>query len=1076
MKRLFLQLFIMFFTISAFCVDTKFEKLLSKEELDYISKKPEVVVGFRGDWPPYEFYDSTGNLKGFVVDYFEKVVYKTGIKYHFVQMDWSDVYQGLVENKIDIAPDVQRLPEREDLLFFTPSYNTIRSFVVCRDDYTSLKSFGQLKGKALTVLNKWAMDYIISEKYPGIKLVRVNNFDDLIGNVLLGKTDATIIHEASLEYFSHKYKLNGLRVAFVTPYVVNISIGVRKNDTILFSIINKAANSLAASDIQSIHDKWFSVKNRNFSEIAKYAAIIIAILIIGLVLIFLWVFFLRRQVKIKTHQLHEQIKTVDKQNTELTNYKSNLEEIVRQKTSDLEEAVKELEKSQIMLNSFIYQSIEGIAITDETGKIIVWNESIAKITGIHASEALTKYSWEIESEMMQSQSDILSFDDIKVRTNAIFQNLKEKMMTSYTGVIKTRNGELKHIDCTIFIINTPNGNFYGQVLKDVTEKKKNEAELEQYQLKLEKILASQTEKSMVLAQHLSYVFENATDYIAIFEISNNKIILANCNSNWAKSLGSTVEQVIGKPVEKIFNSNAIAKIFVIDSFNKKQTSFLEAIEFIEGDKVRYLDITAIPISELSDQVALFARDVTESKLAYRRLQDSENKLFNIFNNSLDTISLIDYETREYIDVNNAYYQNIGLKREDVIGKTREDINLWTNAEEYEQYEKLLERNNHVQNLEIQWNVRSVPHYFLVSTEILVLNSRKILLTTSRDINEFKKVSIALKESEEKFRNIFNSSADGILLLGFNKQIIDANISFYKPLGYTLEEALGAESYLKFVKPDYHSLLTERFSMMQKGLEVPIIELEIISKSGSFIYFELNSKVINYGHEGAILVLARDISERKKIEQKILLATIEAEERERRKLAADLHDEVGPLLSSMNMNLSLLARKQISDDKREMINEVTSILKNTIGTVREISHNISPQVLSTYGLASAINAFISDKKKLIAINFENTLGNRRFLEVKELMLYRIVKELVNNTLKYANSTEINMSLEETNSQVRFCFQDNGKGFNPDELSLKPNKGLGLLNIINRVNTIGGKYNLNTAPGKGFQLEVTFNIDE
>ncbi len=84
-------------------------------------------------------------------------------------------------------------------------------------------------------------------------------------------------------------------------------------------------------------------------------------------------------------------------------------------------------------------------------------------------------------------------------------------------------------------------------------------------------------------------------------------------------------------------------------------------------------------------------------------------------------------------------------------------------------------------------------------------------------------------------------------------------------------------------------------------------------------------------------------------------------------------------------------------------------------------------------------------------------------------------MVNNTLKYANAKEIQIVLEENKNHLKFIYRDNGKGFNPSELSLKPNKGLGLLSIINRVNTIGGWYSMNSSPGNGFQMEIIFTID-
>ena len=122
--------------------------------------------------------------------------------------------------------------------------------------------------------------------------------------------------------------------------------------------------------------------------------------------------------------------------------------------------------------------------------------------------------------------------------------------------------------------------------------------------------------------------------------------------------------------------------------------------------------------------------------------------------------------------------------------------------------------------------------------------------------------------------------------------------------------------------------TQRFEWRHKKLDETLFDVEV----------SLNMVAIN--NEVFVQAIVRDISERKFLDQKILNAVIETEERERLKLASDLHDEVGPLLSTLNMYLSLIEREETLN-KQEILETMHDVLKETIGSVREISNNLSP---------------------------------------------------------------------------------------------------------------------------------------
>lgn len=339
-------------------------------------------------------------------------------------------------------------------------------------------------------------------------------------------------------------------------------------------------------------------------------------------------------------------------------------------------------------------------------------------------------------------------------------------------------------------------------------------------------------------------------------------------------------------------------------------------------------------------------------------------------------------------------------------------------------------------------------------------------------NEALKEALSVSElNEKKFKNIFNTSMDAIVIISAKKNtILEANAICAETLGFKPAE-LQNRSILDIVPEKYRITLKERLIRIIAGEKVPLLEFEILSNNGETVYVETNSQSVDYAGEKAVLSIIRNVTERKKMQREMMKITIDVEENERKKLSSDLHDEVGPLLSSMNMMLSSLSHKPELAKFSEIISNIKHILKETIATVREISYNISPHVLNYYGLKAAIKNFFETKRGLIEVNFSSNLDSTRFSETIEIMLYRIVKEVFNNTLKYAGATKISLAVQITDNILKLVYTDDGKGF--DMVHQKNAGGLGMLSIINRVSTIGGDYSIDTRPGKGFNLEITID---
>jgi signal transduction histidine kinase len=215
--------------------------------------------------------------------------------------------------------------------------------------------------------------------------------------------------------------------------------------------------------------------------------------------------------------------------------------------------------------------------------------------------------------------------------------------------------------------------------------------------------------------------------------------------------------------------------------------------------------------------------------------------------------------------------------------------------------------------------------------------------------------------------------------------------------------------------------------------------------------------------------AQDITERKRLEKKMFDVIIETEEKERNLLAGNLHDDVGPLLSSLNMYLSMVAHRDCKNPQ-ELHTTMSQILEDTIVAVREISNNLSPHLLTNYGLYPALKDFIESKKHLIAFKLNSGINSNRFDIKIESTYFRIIKELINNTLKYAQAKHILINLQYKNNTLMLTYTDDGSGCNVDEILNSGHKGIGLLNIISRVKTINGYQRIASKPGEGFLFEL------
>ena len=220
-------------------------------------------------------------------------------------------------------------------------------------------------------------------------------------------------------------------------------------------------------------------------------------------------------------------------------------------------------------------------------------------------------------------------------------------------------------------------------------------------------------------------------------------------------------------------------------------------------------------------------------------------------------------------------------------------------------------------------------------------------------------------------------------------------------------------------------------------------------------------------------IGRSEAQRRLTEKRLLNTVLRTEEKERMRFSKELHDGLGPLLSSAKMSLSALKRDDILPANREIIDNTTYVIEEAIRSLREISNNLSPHILNDFGLARGVNNFISKlpSKGRIKINFTTNLKTERFDTDVEVILYRVICELINNSIKHSEGTRIDLTLTYEGNTLGLDYSDNGKGFNPSAML---DVGMGLSNIASRISSLKGNCEITSSKGNGMRARISVNL--
>lgn len=361
-----------------------------------------------------------------------------------------------------------------------------------------------------------------------------------------------------------------------------------------------------------------------------------------------------------------------------------------------------------------------------------------------------------------------------------------------------------------------------------------------------------------------------------------------------------------------------------------------------------------------------------------------------------------------------------------------------------------------------------------------------LIGLGADITERKQSEVWLRESEEKFRAIFEGALDGVVLIDDSGMIVDCNPEFMRQTGMTLEQ-LKLLQVWELRPADKAELAKAVFLNLIKTGSMEVAEFKYKKPDGEVINIEGRGAIITIGGRRHLKCITHNVTERKKaevalVESKQSLRDLAAQgsalrEAELKHIAREVHDELGQLLTALRMDISLLRIQFGERDATLMANiqDMLVLVDKAIQGVRDVSSNLHPAELDM-GIVSAITWLINEFKTRTGVSCNFQLINNLFGvdDAHTLTLFRIVQESLTNIARHAHASHVEITIKKRDEKVCIEVRDDGSGYDMGKVS--KTKSFGLMGMKERALDVGGKVDFKSDLGLGTVVFVEVPLSQ
>ncbi len=583
---------------------------------------------------------------------------------------------------------------------------------------------------------------------------------------------------------------------------------------------------------------------------------------------------------------------------------------------------------------------------------------------------------------------------------------------------------------------------------------------------------------------LAAVLDGVPDMIVQVD-TNNHILWANKEalSKNSEAIGLSFDAAFSI-VSESFMDNYCA--WAMESGKiEKGIKYLPAMYGVEGES--YWEGIAVPLSGNDGKIfgaIAIARDVSERM----RIEHTYNLLASIIESTDFAIYGITFNGT-ILTWNNGAEKTYGYKAGEIVGKSISVlVPLDYRNEMMRTIDKVI-RKQSVERLESERITRDGNMIYVSISICPFVDATGMNIGVSaieRDITESKMSEEAIKESEEKFRTLVTTAPDGIIVTDSAGQIVEVNMAFTQIFGFYRVEMIG-ETLPKFL-PDNENR-ARAIEMLRRIREEDNIiagEFDIYSKTGAAIPVEVSVSPLKDDRMNfsGMIAIVRDISARKHYENELRNSREQlrnlaihlqtAREDEKKRIAFEIHDELGYALTALKLDLAWLVKKMDVKDPNlgKKSKEMSELIETTIKKVRSISTQLRPSILDHFGLAAAIEWQANEFQKRTAIRCKLALEHVDFVfdDTSSTAMFRIFQEALTNIARHAKATRVDVNLYQNENEVVLKVSDNGMGIPKEQL--ENHKSMGLISIKERASFLGGTVDINGEEGLG--TTVTLKI--
>ena len=355
-----------------------------------------------------------------------------------------------------------------------------------------------------------------------------------------------------------------------------------------------------------------------------------------------------------------------------------------------------------------------------------------------------------------------------------------------------------------------------------------------------------------------------------------------------------------------------------------------------------------------------------------------------------------------------------------------------------------------------------------------------------------KSNARIRRSQRFTQRLIDTTPAFIVLFTPDGKIVQSNQSF-SALAESLESKAKDENFFAMFSPPREKMTDlDEDELLHVESEVDFSDKSTTSPSKdgkrhiAWTFRRFGSALTQ---NPSIIGTGVDITERKRIEQQVRRhqkdlrelssRVLHAQEKERERIAHELHDDLGQALTAIRINLVELemdVNQSDLDRITERIDDSKSLIESSLNQIRRLAHELRPSLLDDLGLTSAVRWYVNQFQRRLGLDLEFTASGdqQRIAREVEIVVYRIIQEACTNIAKHADATRVAIQLDFSPDQLSVTIEDNGKGFliPTHENNNKPTEqGFGLLGMQERAHTIGGSLDIESAPGRGTKIRLS-----